>query len=74
MDRLSKIEETQLVDLLQLTSEDLVHKFKDKILDNFEYLERELEIPYIPIEEEEDEYYEPDEMDDGCDSDDAYED
>ncbi len=72
MDRLSKIEETQLVDLLQLTSEDIVRKFKDKILDNFEYLERELEIPYIPIEEEEDEYYEPDEMDDGCDSDDAY--
>lgn len=60
MDRLSKIEETQLVDLLQLTSEDIVRKFKDKILDNFEYLERELEIPYIPIEEEgedDDKYY-----------------
>lgn len=56
MDRLSKIEETQLVDLLQLTSEDIVSKFKDKILDNFEYLERELEIPYVPIEEEDDYY------------------
>lgn len=60
MDRLSKIEETQLVDLLQLTSEDIVRKFKDKILDNFDYLERELEMPYVPIEEEDD-YYEHEE-------------
>ncbi len=67
MDRLSKIEETQLVDLLQLTSEQIVRKFKDKILDNFEYLERELEMPYIPIEEEEEEYYENEDDCDGGD-------
>lgn len=51
------------MDLLQLTSEEIVVKFKDRILDNFDYLERELELPYIPIEEE-DEYYE---NEDDCD-------
>lgn len=43
MERLKQIEETALLDLLGLTSDDLVERFSDIIEDKFDYLLGELE-------------------------------
>lgn len=43
MERLAKTEETYLVELLQLNSEDIVFAFQDRIEENFDYLQSELE-------------------------------
>jgi hypothetical protein len=43
MERLRTIEETALVDLLGLTSDDIVDRFADIIDDKFDYLLGELE-------------------------------
>lgn len=50
-DRLEQIEETQLLELLQLTSSDLVNRFQDIIEDNADYLESEIEQLWLTDEE-----------------------
>ena len=43
IERLRKTEETLLLELLDITSEDIVDAFLDKINDRLEYLDRQLE-------------------------------
>lgn len=52
-DYLESIDEVDLLELLDITSEELVAKFKDKIEDQFEYLLSELD--NLNKEEEENE-------------------
>lgn len=42
-DRLKQINEVDLLELLEISSEDLVERFIDLIEDNFDKLEREVE-------------------------------
>ena len=42
-DRLRLVPETDLLELLDITSEDLVNRFEDKINDRMEYLTEDLE-------------------------------
>jgi hypothetical protein len=42
-DRLKQINEVDLLELLDISSEDLVERFVDLIEDNFDKLEREVE-------------------------------
>ena len=42
-EELSKLDETTLLEVLDITSEDLVNKFQDKIEDNLEELSNDLE-------------------------------
>ena len=42
-DRLKQIDEVDLLELLEISSEDLVERFTDLIEDNFDKLEREVE-------------------------------
>ena len=62
MEQLSRIEETQLVELLGLTSEDLVRNFKDRIVENSDYLVSEIEMPFVPLEDNEYEEYDENEI------------
>lgn len=43
MERLKTIDETALLDLLQITSEELVNRFSDEIEDNMNKLIKELD-------------------------------
>lgn len=43
MEKLKRVEEVTLMELLELTSEDLVNRFVDKIENNFDALETELD-------------------------------
>ena len=43
IERLRKTEETLLLELLDITSEDIVDAFLDKINERLEYLDRQLE-------------------------------
>mgnify|MGYP000582471117 FL=1 len=43
MERLKTIDETALLDLLQITSEELVNRFADEIEDNMNKLIKELD-------------------------------
>lgn len=49
LERLKKIDEVSLLEVLQLTSGDIVDRFEDRISDNYDYLIGELD------DEEEDE-------------------
>jgi hypothetical protein len=42
-DRLKQIDEVDLLELLDISSEDLVERFTDLIEDNFDKLEKEVE-------------------------------
>ena len=42
-DRLKQIDEIDLLELLEINSEDIVERFTDLIEDNFDKLEREVE-------------------------------
>ena len=42
MDRLKKIDEVTLLEVLEISSEDIVERFVDKIETNYETLEEEL--------------------------------
>lgn len=42
-DRLKQIDEVDLLELLDINSEDIVERFTDLIEDNFDKLEREVE-------------------------------
>ena len=42
-DRLKQIDEVDLLELLEISSEDLVERFVDLIEDNFDKLEKEVE-------------------------------
>ncbi len=42
-EELSKLDETTLLEVLDITSEDLVNKFQDKIEDNLEELSNDLD-------------------------------
>ncbi len=42
MSRLKQLDEVTLLEVLQINSEDLVQRFIDKIEDNYEALEKEL--------------------------------
>jgi len=53
MERLKTFEETQLLDLLDVTSEELVKRFKDVIFEKREQLYGEVELFYDPAEDEE---------------------
>lgn len=50
LERLKKIDEVSLLEVLQLTSGDIVDRFEDRISDNYDYLIGELD-----DEEEDDE-------------------
>jgi hypothetical protein len=43
MEKLKRVEEVTLMELLEITSEDLVNRFVDKIENNFDALENELD-------------------------------
>jgi|DEB0MinimDraft_6_1074348.scaffolds.fasta_scaffold204779_2 hypothetical protein len=43
MEKLKRVEEVTLMELLEITSEDLVNRFVDKIENNFDALETELD-------------------------------
>jgi hypothetical protein len=47
MDRLKQTDEVTLMELLELTSEDLVNRFQDKIEEQFESLETQFD-DYTP--------------------------
>ncbi len=53
-EELTKLEETELLELLDITSEEIVSKFQDKIEDNFDKLIEEVD----NLNEEEYEDYE----------------
>lgn len=42
MERLKQLDEVTLLEVLQVSSEDLIQRFIDRIEDNYEELEREL--------------------------------
>ena len=53
MERLKGFEETQLLELLDLTSEDIVARFKDIIYNRREYLYGEIEMLANSVDDEE---------------------
>ena len=43
MERLKQIDEISLLEILEISSEELVNRFEDKILEKVDYLRMELE-------------------------------
>lgn len=57
VERLKTYDEVQLCELLDITSEEILHRFRDRVEENLEYLESELEVIHITDDEyEEDDY------------------
>lgn len=44
MERLRQYDEVQILELLDISTEDLLDRFKDKVHNRYDYLEREMEL------------------------------
>lgn len=62
LERLKAYDEVQILELLDLTTEDILERFKDRVYDYMDYLERELEVIHVTDDDEQ-----PDDNYDGFD-------